>query len=98
MDIHIANSSISERKSPTPKTPAPINKASEIEHTKQAAKTCERNNPCLITKTFCGPRARISDILIRKPEIKANSKIFSLIPQTHQNPWAPIFPVRFWGL
>ena len=72
--------------SPTPNTPAVISRASEIEHTKHAAKTCVRNTPCLSTNTFCGPRARISEILIRKPEIKANSKIIILIPQTLRSP------------
>jgi len=96
MDIQIANPSISDKKSPTPRTPAAISRASEIEHTKQAAKTCDRSNPCLSTKTFCGPSARISDMLIRKPEIKANSKIIIVNPRTHHSPWAPTFLDQFW--
>ena len=72
--------------SPTPNTPAVISRASEIEHTKHAAKTCVRSSPCLRTNTFCGTSARISEILIRKPEIKANSKIIILIPQTLRSP------------
>lgn len=38
-DIQVAKPSISDMKRPTPKTPAAISKASEIEQTKQDAKT-----------------------------------------------------------
>ena len=76
IDIHIAISSISERKAPTPNTPAPINNASETAHTRQEIKTCDFINPCLNTKTFCGPSANIREILIANPssQIDSNAK------------------------
>ena len=52
MEIQIFISSISDMKAPTPKTPAPINNASETAQTKQEIKTCSFLKPCLKTKTF----------------------------------------------
>ena len=73
----MAISSIDERNVPKPNTPTPIRKASEIEQIRHVMNTCSFINPCLNTKTFCGPMAKIKAILITNP----SSQIDSIVNQ-----------------
>lgn len=66
--------SIPARIDPNPNTPIEIRNASQKEQTRQTAKTCDFSKPCLTTKIFCGPMARIRPKLRANPSMPADQK------------------------
>ena len=55
----------------SPKTPAKIKTASLIAQIRQMIKMFSLLMPCFSTKAFCAPIAKMSDKLVKNPDINA---------------------------
>ena len=56
---------------PSPKTPANIKTASLIAQMRQMIKIFSLLMPCFSTNVFCAPIAKMSDKLVKNPDINA---------------------------
>ena len=62
---------------PSPKTPANIKTASLIAQMRQMIKIFSLLMPCFSTNVFCAPIAKMSDKLVKNPDINACKFILS---------------------